>query len=206
MSGRSTGITSHYAHPSLRFRGKLPAFRRRLLRVNDAESIHIRLLEQADPPNIAAAFRDLGWNKPETQYRRHLQEQMAGTRTCFVATLSGRFAGYVTVNWRPTYAGFADMNVPEIQDLNVLARFRRTGIASRLLDRAEAEAAQHSPVVGIGVGLHPGYNAAQRLYVKRGYVPDGRGITYRDHFVDEGAQVKFDDDLVMHLTKRLTAG
>jgi hypothetical protein len=33
------------------------------------------------------------------------------------------------------------------------------------LDRAEAEAARRSGVVGIGVGLHPGYNAAQRLYV-----------------------------------------
>jgi GNAT superfamily N-acetyltransferase len=132
-----------------------------------------------------------------------LHEQLAATRTCFVATVDGQFAGYVTVNWQPTYAGFADLNIPEIQDLNVLATFRRKGIASRLLDHAEAEAGRHSPVVGIGVGLHPGYNAAQQLYVKRGYIPDGRGITYRDHFVDEGAQVRLDDDLVMHFTKQL---
>lgn len=147
----------------------------------------------------------MGWNKPEGQYRRYLQEQQAGTRTCFVAIVDGRFAGYVTLNWRPAYAGFAARNIPEIQDLNVLAMFRKKHIATRLLDRAEAEAAQHSAVVGIGVGLHPGYNAAQQLYVKRGYIPDGRGITYRDHFVEEGAQVRLDDDLVMHLTKELAA-
>ena len=173
--------------------------------MKDVEPLDIRLLEEGDPPSITVAFQRMGWNKPEGQYRRYLCEQVAGTRTCFVATLDGQFVGYVTVNWRPTYAGFADLNIPEIQDLNVLAIFRRKGVASRLLDRAEAEAGRHSAVVGIGVGLHPGYNAAQQLYVRRGYIPDGRGITYRDHFVDEGAQVRLDDDLVMHFTKQLGA-
>jgi hypothetical protein len=75
-----------------------------------------------------------------------------------------------------------------------------------LLDRAEAEVARLSGAVGIGVGLHPGYNAAQRLYVKRGYIPDARGITYRDRFVEDGAKVVVDDDLVMHFTKQFSAG
>jgi len=131
---------------------------------------------------------------------------MAGTRTCFVATVDGQFAGYVTVNWRSTYAGFADLNIPEIQDLNVIATYRRKGIAIRLLDRAEAEVARRSVVVGIAVGLHPGYNTAQRLYTRRGYIPDWRGITYRNCFVEEGASVVLDDDLVMHFTKQLPAG
>jgi GNAT superfamily N-acetyltransferase len=179
-------------------------FRRRLLSVKDAESIHIRFLEEGDPPSITAAFQNMGWNKPEGQYRRYLHEQVEGARTCFVATVDGQFAGYVTLNWRPTYAGFADLSIPEIQDLNVLVIFRRKGVGSRLLDCAEAEAARHSAVVGIGVGLHQGYNAAQQLYVKRGYIPDGCGITYRDHLVDEGAEVRLDDDLVMHFTKQLT--
>ena len=116
------------------------------------------------------------------------------------------FAGYVTVNWRPAYAGFADLNIPEIQDLNVLTTYRRKGIASRLLDRAEGEAARRSGAVGIGVGLRPGYNAAQRLYVKRGYIPDARGITYQNRFMKEGASVVLHDDLVMHFTKPLPGG
>lgn len=41
------------------------------------------------------------------------------------------------------------------------------------------------------------------MYVWRGYVPDGRGVTYRNEFVAEGEQLPFDDDLVLHLTKRL---
>lgn len=173
--------------------------------MGNGETIQIRLLEESDPPSIAAAFTVMGWNKPETQYWRYLHEQVAGTRTCFLATFDGQFAGYVTVNWQPNYVGFTDLNIPEIQDLNVLTTYRRKGIASRLLDRAESEAARRSGVVGIGVGLHPGYNAAQQLYAKRGYIPDGRGVTYRNRFVEEGASVVVDDDLVMHFTKQLPA-
>jgi GNAT superfamily N-acetyltransferase len=168
-------------------------------------TVQIRLLDDNDPPSIAVAFANMGWSKPETQFRRYLQEQAAGTRTCFIATVDGQFAGYVTVNWQPNYAEFVDLNIPEVQDLNVLTRYRRKGVASRLLDRAEGEAALRSAFVGIGVGLHPGYSAAQRLYVKRGYIPDGRGITYRNRFVEEGASVVVDDDLVMHFTKQLSA-
>lgn len=169
------------------------------------QSVHIRLLEEGDAPIIARAFQSMGWNKPESLYRGYFHEQVAATRTCFVASIDSQFAGYVTLNWRPTYSGFVDRNIPEIQDLNVLANFRRKGVASQLLDRAEEEAARHSTVAGIGVGLHPGYNAAQQLYVKRGYIPDGRGITYRNRFVEEGACVVLDDDLVMHFTKQLRA-
>jgi GNAT superfamily N-acetyltransferase len=181
------------------------AFEHNLLYMENTKSVEIRLLVESDPPSIAVAFANIGWNKPEPQYRRYLHEQVAGTRTCFVAIADGQFAGYVTVNWQPTYAGFIELNIPEIQDLNVLTSFRRKGIASHLLDRAEGEAARHSSVVGIAVGLHPGYNAAQRLYVKRGYIPDARGIMYRNRFVEEGASVVVDDDLVMHFTKQLAA-
>jgi GNAT superfamily N-acetyltransferase len=167
--------------------------------MDNTQNLAIRPLNEHDPVVIAAAFAQMSWNKPEAQYRQYLSEQVAGARTCFVAIVDGRFAGYVTVNWRPSYPGFSELNIPEIQDLNILRQFRRQSIASHLLDRAEAEVARHSAVVGIGVGLHPGYNAAQRLYVRRGYIPDGRGVTYRDRYIDEGSQVLLDDDLVLHL-------
>ena len=138
--------------------------------------IQIRSLNDADPPILSAAFDGIGWGKPVAQYQRYLAEEAAGMRTCLVATVEGQFAGYVTVNWAPTYPGFVDPKIPEIQDLNVLPAFRRRGIATRLLDRSEAEVARRSGVVGIGVGLHPRYN---------------------------GAQAVLDDHLVLHLTKRL---
>lgn len=171
--------------------------------MDNEQELEIRALCEADPPLIAAAFAQIRWNKPEAQYRKYLAEQHCGDRTCSVANVHGQFAGYMTVNWRPPYPGFIEQNIPEIQDLNVLPQFRRQGIASRLLDHAESEIARQSAIVGIGVGLHPGYNAAQRLYVMRGYIPDGRGVTYQNRYVSEGEQVMLDDDLVLHFTKRL---
>lgn len=162
----------------------------------------IRPLQDNDPATLAAAFKRIGWKKTEALYRRYLEEQAAGRRVCRVAFVDGRFAGYVTLHWQPKYPPFAEAGIPEIQDLNVLPEFRRQGIASRLLDDVEALAGERSSVVGIGVGLHPGYNAAQRLYGKRGYIPDGSGITYRDRFLEEGEQIVLDDDLVLHLTKQ----
>jgi GNAT superfamily N-acetyltransferase len=152
---------------------------------------------------MAEAFLAIGWNKPAEQFRRYLGEQASGARSCWVADLDIVFAGYVSVNWRPSYAFFAERGIAEIQDLNVLPSFRRRGIGTALLDCAEAEIAPISEVVGISVGLHPGYNAAQKLYGQRGYIPDGCGITYRYSYLREGASVILDDDLQLHLVKRL---
>jgi len=165
-------------------------------------SVQIRALHDSDPVTIAAAFRRIGWRKTDAQYRCYLEEQAAGRRVCRVAFVDGRFAGYVTLNLQPTYPPFAEAGIPEIQDLNVLPEFQRQGVATRLLDEVEALAGERNSTVGIGVGLHPGYNAAQRLYGKRGYIPDGRGITYHDRFLQEGAQIVLDDELVLHLTKQ----
>jgi len=163
----------------------------------------IRALNGTDPETMSSAFREMGILKPAAQYRRYLAEQESGSRTCLVASIGANFVGYVTVNWRPSYLPFVEAGTPEIQDLNVLPSFRRRGIATLLLDRAEAEVAVRSGAVGISVGLHPGYNQAQRLYIRRGYIPDGRGITYRYQYLKEGMQVVLDDDLLLHLTKFL---
>ena len=51
--------------------------------------------------------------------------------------------------------------------------------------------------------MDPDYGAAQRLYVKRGYVPDGRGLWQGSHYVTYGDNVTVDDDLVLMFTKQL---
>ena len=170
---------------------------------NPGQFVFIRYLREEDLQTISDAFARIGWSKPVAQYRKYLTEQPAGKRACLVAFAGPEFAGYVTVNWAPTYPGSLELNIPEIQDLNVLPTFRRRGVATRLLDEAEKLVAERFGAVGIGVGLHPGYNAAQRLYGMRGYVPDGRGITYLQRYVAEGEHVSLDDDLVLHLTKQL---
>ena len=73
------------------------------------------------------------------------------------------------------------------------------------MDEAEARVALRSHVVGIGVGMYPDYGPAQRMYVKRGYVPDGRGLCYDGTPVAPMAQVRNDDSLNLLFTKRLSS-
>ena len=60
-----------------------------------------------------------------------------------------------------------------------------------------------SKIVCIGVGLHAGYGSAQRMYVKRGYIPDGSGVWYRDQICTPYGDCCNDDDLVLYLSKEL---
>lgn len=163
----------------------------------------IRLLAASDIPAIAAAFDALGWNKPASQYEGYLEEQQRGERVALVAWQGDRFVGYVTIVWDAGYAPFRDAGIPEIADFNVLPDVRRQGIGSRLMDEAERRIKERSPVAGIGVGLFADYGAAQRLYVKRGYIPDGRGIVAHERRVAWGDTVIVDDDLVLYLTRAL---
>lgn len=165
-----------------------------------------RPISGEDPRTISAAFGSMGWAKPLELYERYLHEAAMGRRWIRVASIDGAFAGYATVVAESGYEPFRAAGIPEIQDLNVLPAYRRRGIAGRLLDECEAWIAERSESAGIGVGLHPGYNAAQRLYVRRGYLPDGRGVTSHGRCVKEGELIAFDDDLVLWLTKPLGGG
>jgi GNAT superfamily N-acetyltransferase len=61
--------------------------------------------------------------------------------------------------------------------LNVIDEHQNRGIGRALIHEAErVVAAAGKSVVGIGVGQTPDYAAAQHLYPKLGYVPDGRGV------------------------------
>lgn len=163
----------------------------------------IRPLRESDPAWVASAFAAIGWSKPRELYERYLAEKEMGHRHVWVAHSGDRLAGYVTLNWRPTYPPFQAERTPEIQDLNVLPAFRRRGIGSALLDTAETKAGERTTIVGVAVGLGSEYGPAQRLYVDRGYVPDGRGVAYNYRTARYGEQVVVDDGLVLCFTKTL---
>lgn len=163
----------------------------------------IRMLESQAIPQIATAFQQLGWNKPASRYERYLVEQELKFRDVYVAFIEKQFAGYLTICWTSTYEPFHKERIPEIVDFNILPEFRRQGIGTCLMDKAEAEIGKVSAIAGIGVGMTPDYGAAQKLYVLRGYVPDGRGLHYRGHHLKYGEEVTVDDSLALYLTKEL---
>ena len=163
----------------------------------------IRLFDRLDIPEIAEAFEELGWNKPASQYERYLMEQVLKVRDMYIARVKGKFAGYLTICWQSSYAPFGEQQIPEIMDFNVLPKFRRQGIGSQLMDKAEEKIVNVSPIAGIGVGMTPDYGAAQRLYVLRGYVPDGNGLYYRGNPIQYEQTIQAGDNLALYLTKEL---
>jgi ribosomal protein S18 acetylase RimI-like enzyme len=167
-------------------------------------AITIRLIKESDPETIAEAFREQGWNKPVWLYEGYLEEQRKGDRVSLIAEADGVFAGYVNVLWKSYYPPFQEEGIPEINDFNVMIKFRRMGIGSALMDKAEAVIGERSLIAGIGVGIFSSYGNAQILYAKRGYVPDGKGIFNGEAHVEYGESIVVNDDVALYLTKTLT--
>lgn len=169
----------------------------------DNRSCTIRAIKEGDAEIISAAFAAQNWERHASQYTAYLAEQNQGKRQVFIAEWEGEFAGYVTLLPCCHAGPFQGTGFPEISDFNVLIKFQCKGIGSALLDAAETAAAQQCDTVTLGVGLHAGYGSAQRLYVKRGYIPDGSGVWYREHPLPPNATCINDDDLVLYLSKKL---
>lgn len=90
-----------------------------------------------------------------------------------------------------------------MEELAVLPQAQGMGVGSALMDAVEALAAETSDTVCLGVGLHSGYGAAQRMYVLRGYVPDGSGVWYEGHVLEQYVPCVNDDELNLFLSKKL---
>ena len=167
------------------------------------KDINIRLIACNDFDLIEASFKAQGWNKSATQFEEYFKQQQENQRVVFLAFFAGNFSGYGTVKWVSDYLPFKQMNVPEISDLNVLKKYQGLGIGRALIEMAEQVIFENHKISGIGVGLLPDYGAAQRLYFKLGYKPDGFGITYQNQRCQYGSNVIIDDDLVLWMTKSL---
>lgn len=163
----------------------------------------VRPMHKSDISHFPAAFAAQGWDKPRAQYEEYFLAQEAGDFLVLVADYDGEPAGYLLLYPEAKNGPFAGNGVPYIVDFNVLEKFQRRGIGNALMDAAEKSAAERADAVCLGVGLHSGYGAAQRMYAKRGYLPDGSGLWYKDAPLAPYAPCANDDDLVLYMMKRL---
>ena len=165
----------------------------------------IRDLTEADLPALSATEGGNGWRGGDHWiWRQYLDEQAAGVRDLLACAENGQMVGYVTLLWRSHYLPFAEARIPEISDLVTALAWRRRGLAEAMIGVCEARARQAGhPVIGLGVGLYADYGAAQRLYARLGYRPDGRGVWYGAEPAIPGQTYRLDDDLVLFLTKAL---
>jgi ribosomal protein S18 acetylase RimI-like enzyme len=110
-------------------------------------------------------------------------------------------SAYAVLNSKPAYHLYQRLGIAEIQDIYVMPDYRRQGLASKLIHHCETQA--EGDMVGISVPVSPQFGAAQRLYHKLGYAPDGNGVTYERHAIEHNATVKLNDDLCLMLVKEL---
>ncbi|MGN0392966.1 MAG: GNAT family N-acetyltransferase [Bariatricus sp.] len=165
--------------------------------------VRIRNMEERDAIVITEAEISQGWNASVEKYYKRLKDQEEGRAIAFVGEFEGSVAGDINLYLEIEEGPFAGSGAVEIVDFGVLERYRNLGIGSRLMDVAESVAGRYSDRVCLGVGLHCGYGSAQRMYVKRGYIPDGSGVWYGGKVCEPYSDCNNDDELVLYLSKRL---
>ncbi len=165
--------------------------------------IILRDIQKSDCQVINQAFQAQGWNKSVAQYMQYFAYQESGERDIILAELDGFFAGYLTIKWKSDYEPFQEKGIPEIVDFNVLQRFQRMGIGTKLMDEAERRIKKVSDFAGLGFGVTQDYGAAQILYFHRNYQPDGRGLIRNSKSIQLGENITIGHDIVFCLIKKL---
>ncbi|WFR88071.1 GNAT family N-acetyltransferase [Streptococcus sp. D7B5] len=162
----------------------------------------IRKMQTSDVKELSQGFINQGWPGREEILARYFLEQECGEREVLVAEVEGALVGYITILPCAKQGPFAEI-YPELSDFNVFEPFQNQGIGNLLLEEAEKRVRLTSDKVTLGVGLHSGYGPAQRLYIKRGYIPDGTGVWYQNHQPGMNAVCEDIGELVLYLSKNL---
>ncbi len=165
--------------------------------------ILIRNMVQSDAQIITDEEIAQGWYSTIDKYELRLKDQIGDRAVALIAEYKGNIAGYINIYPNSKWGAFANQGYPEIVDFGVLEKYRRHGIGSKLMDVAEKIAAKYADTVYLGVGLHSGYGSAQRMYIKRGYIPDGSGVWYGSSVCEPYANCCNDDDLNLYFSKKL---
>lgn len=168
-------------------------------------SLDILKLSDEKPEAIRDIMHKIGAYKDMGYYERSLERQEKGELEIIAGLTENReIAGYCIYNREPKYGYFKSINIPEIQDLNVLPVFRKKGIGKKIILFCEALAQKEKhKEIGIGVGLDQSFGAAQRLYIRLGYMPDGYGVSYDRKQVASGEFRPVDELLCLMMIKTL---
>lgn len=163
----------------------------------------IRSMIKSDIEDIVNGFKEQNWYKPYEIITEYYNQQESNEKWIIVAEVDGYVAGYATLLTCANDGPFANKGIPQIVDFNVFIKYQRQGIGNKIMNIVESIAKEISDHVTLSVGLHSGYGSAQRIYIKRGYIPDGSGVWYKNSQLEQYAQCENDDDLVLHLIKSL---
>lgn len=165
-------------------------------------NIEVRPIREYEIPALCEAEGDKSEENFQ-YYQRYLTWQNEGECTFLIALLNGEIAGYVFVLCQDRWGSMADARQPGLADLNVFPWHRRCGVGNALLEKAEEIAAQHGDTLHLDVHMTAHAGQAHRLYFRRGYMPDGRGVYYKYKQYDAALGTVDPEDLTLLLIKEL---
>ena len=161
--------------------------------------IELRTATESDIPALYSLYEGMGKNDDG-----YFESCLKREYIILIASEEGQDVGFAMLNFTPKYALYKKLDIPEIQDLNVLPDARQKGIATTIVNKCEELAEEEGKAqIGISVPLNKSYGPAQRLYIKLGYMPDGNGITYDREQVSAEHRYAPDDDLCLMMLKDL---
>ncbi len=144
------------------------------------------------------------YKNPMSKWQKYLHMQNSSERTVNIVEKDNQVIGIATLKFISDYPAFRNYKIPEINDSLIAREYRKLGYGTALIASLEmiAKNAGHK-TIALGVGLYQDYGNAQRLYLNLGYIPDGKGVSYKDHLVIPGNKYPVDDELILWLTKKL---
>lgn len=168
----------------------------------NSRTIHIRHMNYEDIPRLCELSGYVSGGDQE-YLKRQLDNQENKECSALLAFFNEQIAGYVFLYYKCRWGALKNRGLPAVVDLVVFEEYRRNGIGMALMDAAEGIAREHGNKVYLDVCLNSDYGPAQRLYIKRGYIPDGKGVYYEEEVCKVNADCKNDDELTLCLIKEL---
>jgi predicted N-acetyltransferase YhbS len=164
-----------------------------------------RVVQPGEIAQVKQEVKEAFFSGDEATIDAHFEDHENGASTTILGCEDGRLVGIVTIRWYSRYPLFRERQIPLIQNIEIRYEDRGRGLGNQMLERTEQEVARRSPIAGLVVGITEDYGPAQRLYARRGFVPDGRGVCHQFTPLQNGDVVTVDHDLLLWLVKDVSS-
>jgi ribosomal protein S18 acetylase RimI-like enzyme len=164
-----------------------------------------RVVRPGEIAQVKQEVKEAFFSGDEATINANFEDHENGASTTILGYEDGRLVGIVTIRWHSRYPLFRERQIPLIQNIEIRYEDRGRGLGNQMLERTEREIARRSPIAGLVVGITEDYGPAQRLYARRGFVPDGRGVCRQFTPLQNGDVVTVDHDLLLWLVKDVSS-
>ena len=169
----------------------------------------VRVVVESELDALVATFPERG-AAPCNRHVERFAWQERGDVTCLVAWDQGIPIGYVFLRWPGGQGGLTEqaraLGCVEVGDLSVAGQARGRGVGRKLMEAAEALAAERGQrLIGLEVTVsNPNNDIARGLYEKLGYCDSGLGAFLSGYtYWDSAGNPQRDEQLHCYLAKKL---